>query len=58
VVGVLTETLQDTYLGYKTAKEIWDILNTEYGGLDVVTELYIIEQYHNYQMVDGKSVVT
>jgi hypothetical protein len=58
VVGVLTETLQDTYLYYKTTKEMWDTLNTEYRGLDIDTELYIIEQYHNYQMVDGKSVVT
>jgi hypothetical protein len=58
VVGVLTETLQDTYLCYKTAKEMWDTLNTEYGGSDAGTELYIIEKYHDYQMVDGKSVVT
>jgi hypothetical protein len=58
VVGVLAETLQDTYLRYKTAKEIWDTMNTEYGGSDADTELYIIEQYHNYQMVDEKSVVT
>jgi hypothetical protein len=58
VVGVLTETLQDTYLCYKIVKEMWDTLNTEYGCSDVGTELYIIEQYHNYQMVDGKSVVT
>jgi hypothetical protein len=58
VVGVLAETLQDTYLRYKIAKEIWDTLNTDYGDLDAVTELYIIEQYHDYQMVDGKSVVT
>jgi hypothetical protein len=58
VVGVLTETLQDTYLRYKTAKWMWDTLNTEYGGLDAGTKLYIIEQYHDYQMVDGKSVVT
>jgi hypothetical protein len=58
VVGVLAETLQDTYLRYKTAKEMWDTLNTEYGGSDADTELYIIEQYHDYQMVDGKSVVT
>jgi hypothetical protein len=35
-----------------------DTLNTEYGGSDVGTELYIIEQYHDYQMVDGKGVVT
>jgi hypothetical protein len=37
---------------------MWDTLNTEYGGLDAGTELYIIEQYHDYQMVDEKSVVT
>jgi hypothetical protein len=58
VVGVLAEALQDMYLYYKTAKEMWDTLNTEYGGSDAGTELYIIEQYHDYQMVDGKSVVT
>jgi hypothetical protein len=57
VVGVLVENLQDTYLHYKTTKEMWDTLNTEYGGSDAGTELYIIEQYHDYQMVDGKSVV-
>jgi hypothetical protein len=57
VVGVLAETLQDMYLSYKTLKEMWDTLNTEYGGSDADTELYIIEQYHAYQMVDGKSVV-
>jgi hypothetical protein len=37
---------------------MWDTLNTEYGGSDVGTKLYIIEQYHDYQMVDGKSVIT
>jgi hypothetical protein len=37
---------------------VWDTLNTEYGGSDADTELYIIEQYHDYQMVDGKSVIT
>jgi hypothetical protein len=35
-----------------------DTVNTEYGDSDVGTELYIIEQYHDYQMVDEKSVVT
>jgi hypothetical protein len=58
VVGVLAETLQDTYLHYKSTKEMWDTLNTEYRGLDAGTGLYIIEQYHDYQMEDGKSVVT
>jgi hypothetical protein len=58
VIRVLVETLQDTYLRYKTTKEMCDTLDTEYGGSDTGTELYIIEQYHDYQMVDGKSVVT
>jgi hypothetical protein len=52
VVGVLAETLQDTYLCYKTTKEMWDTLNTKYGGSDAGSEVY-----HNYQMADGKSVV-
>jgi hypothetical protein len=58
VVGVLLETLQDMYLCYKIAKEMWDTLNIVYGGSDAGTKLYIIEQHHDYQMVDGKSVVT
>jgi hypothetical protein len=58
LVVVLVETLQDTYLHYKTTKEMWDTQNTEYGGSYADTELYIIEQYHDYRMVDGKSVVT
>jgi hypothetical protein len=37
---------------------MWDTLNTEYGGSDADTEMYIIERYHDYQMVDGKSMVT
>jgi hypothetical protein len=58
VIGVLVKTLKDTYPRYKTAKEIRDTLNTKYGGSDADTELCIIEQYHDYQMVDEKSVVT
>jgi hypothetical protein len=37
---------------------MWDTLNTKYGCLDASTELYIIEQYNDYQMVDEKSVVS
>jgi hypothetical protein len=37
---------------------MWDTLNIEYEDSDAGIELYIIEQYHDYQMVDGKNVVT
>jgi hypothetical protein len=34
-----------------------DALNADYGGSHVGAELYIIEKYHDYKMVDEKSVV-
>jgi hypothetical protein len=43
------------------SKSLWaahGTLNTEYGGSDAGIELYIIEQYHDYHMLDAKSVVT
>ena len=54
VLGALVDRLQDVYLNHKEAKALWDALNAEYGGTDAGTELYIIEQYHDYKMVDGQ----
>jgi hypothetical protein len=45
------------YLPHKSGKDIWDALNVDYRGLDVDTELYIIEQYHDYKMIDGRNMV-
>jgi hypothetical protein len=41
----------------KANKESWDALNNNYGDSDAETELYIIEQYHDYKMVDEKGVM-
>jgi hypothetical protein len=57
MIGVLADHLQDVYLHHKTSKGIWDALNADYGGSDTATELYIIGQYHDYKMVDGRNVV-
>jgi cobalamin-dependent methionine synthase I len=57
VIGALADHLQDVYLHNKTGKELWDALSNNYGGLDADTKLYIIDQYHNYKMADGKGVV-
>jgi hypothetical protein len=43
VFGVLVDHLQDEYLRQKTIRDMWDSLNTNYGGADASTELYIIE---------------
>ena len=57
VLGVLVEHLQDVYMRHTVAKDLWNSLEAEYGGSDVGTELYIMEQHHDYKMIDEKSVV-
>jgi hypothetical protein len=56
-IGVLADHLQGVYLCHKTGKHICDALNANYGGSDAGTELYIIEQYHDYKMADGRNKV-
>jgi hypothetical protein len=41
----------------RDAKKLWDALEADYGSTDAGVELYIMEQYHDYKMTDGKSVV-
>jgi hypothetical protein len=55
VIGAHPEHLQDVFLRNQTGKELWDTLNNNYGGSNAGTQLYIIEQYHDYKMVDGKA---
>ena len=44
-------------LGESTGKEIWDALEAKYGASDAGSELYIMEQFHDYRMVEDRSVV-
>jgi hypothetical protein len=57
VTGLLADRLQDVYLHHKTHRDMWDALNANYRGLDAGTKLYIIEQYRDYKMVDGRNMV-
>jgi hypothetical protein len=57
VIGTLVDHLQDVYLHHTDAKKLWDALEADYGGTDAGAELYIMEQYHDYKMIDGKSIV-
>jgi len=36
---------------------MWDALKAKYGVSDASSELYVMEQFHNYRMVDDHSVV-
>jgi hypothetical protein len=56
-IGTLVDRLQDMYLHHTNAKKLWDALEADYGGIDAGAELYIMEQYHDYKMTNGKSAV-
>ena len=41
----------------QTSKEMWDALEAKYGVSDAGSELYVMEQFHDYRMIDDCSVV-
>jgi hypothetical protein len=38
-------------------KELWDALTTKFGASDAGSDLYIMESFHDYKMVDHRSIV-
>ena len=39
------------------AKNLWDALKVKFGATDAGSELYAMEQFHDYRMVDNHSVL-
>jgi hypothetical protein len=40
------------------AKELWDnALNNKFGATDASSDLYVMEQFYDYRMVDNRYVV-
>ena len=57
ILSVLGDTIVDAYVPLHTGKEMWDALEAKYGVSDAGCELYVMEQFHDYRMVDDLSVV-
>jgi hypothetical protein len=57
VISVLAENLVDFYLTATSGKELWDALETKYDISNAGSELYVMEQFCDYKMVDDRSVV-
>ena len=57
ILNVLSDRICDVYMHMQSAKELWDTLNAKFGASDAGSELYIMEQYHDYKMVENRSVV-
>jgi hypothetical protein len=57
IISVLVDNLVDTYLQMKTRKDIWEALEAQYGASDADGELYVMEQFLDFRMVEDRSVV-
>jgi hypothetical protein len=57
VFSALVDRLVDANIQHTDVKELWDALTTKYGASDAGSDLYIMEIFHDYKMVDNRSIV-
>ena len=57
VTSVLADRLVDVYMHITDAKELWDPLVAKYDAIDAGSELYTMESFHIFRMVNNHSVV-
>jgi hypothetical protein len=48
LLSVLGDTIVDAYVPLQSGKEMWDALEARYGASDAGSELYVMEQFHDY----------
>ena len=53
----LENNLYDIYSSYKTAKEVWEMLEKKYKTEDVGAKKFVIGKFLKYNMVDTKTVI-
>ena len=57
VLSVIRDKLVDAYLHMQVAKDLWDALENKFGATDAGSEMYAMEQFHDYRMVENRSVL-
>jgi hypothetical protein len=57
LLSIIGDSLVDAYVSLPTGKAIWDALEVRYGVSNVGSELYVMEQFHDYRMVESRPVV-
>jgi hypothetical protein len=57
VLSVIGDKLVDAYLHIRVAKDLWEALESIFCATDVGSEMYTIEQFHDYRMVKNRSVL-
>jgi hypothetical protein len=57
ILSVLVDSIVDAYVPLQSGKEMWKALVAKYGVSDAGSALYVRSSFHDYRMVDGRSVV-
>src|SRR6185369_11957261 len=57
IISVLGDNRVVSNIRLPTGKALWDDLEAQYGVSDAGSELYIMEQFLEYRMVEDRSVV-
>ena len=47
----------DVYMHTEDGNELWEALNAKFSASDADSELYIMESFHDYGMVNNRSIV-
>ena len=57
ILSILADRLCDVYMHITDGKELWDALNANFGASDAGSELYTMESFPDFRMVNNQSVV-
>ncbi|CAO2048019.1 unnamed protein product [Urochloa humidicola] len=57
LISIISDRLVDVYIDTTDAKVLWDALTVRYDATDVGSELYLMKSFHDYRMVNNRSVV-
>jgi hypothetical protein len=57
LLSIIGDFLIDAYVQLPTGKAMWDAHEACYGISDAGSKLYVMEQFHDYRMVESRPVV-
>jgi hypothetical protein len=57
ILSVLSNQLCDVYMNIKSATKLWEAFEHKFSASDAGRKLYVMEQYHDFRMVDNRSIV-
>jgi len=57
VLSILSDQLCDVYMNIKSAAELWETLEHKLGAAYAGHALYVMEKYHDFKMVEKRSVM-